>query len=826
MIGKVIAERYEIISLLGTGGMAKVYKARDLNLGREVALKVLLDNVAKDPEFKERFHREARASAVLTHPNIVQVYDFFESEDGVFLVMELISGCDLKDRMLQTGALPVDEAINICMGVLEALAFAHSKGIVHRDISARNVMIEDGGGVKVADFGIARVVGERTLTQSGELIGSVQYISPEQASGGRASYEADVYSAGVLLYEMLTGELPFCSDNAVKLALMHIQSPVPKPSAIRSEISEALDSIVLKAMAKSPQQRFRSAVSMMEALSSLRAPGPSFAAVPMRGADSSFNGAQTAGQSAAAGAALAAGNTERTMLRTRIPQNLVRIQEEAARASRAETAGQYGFSDSNGTDSVDLTLDDEAITDIEDLEGAEEYSDDTEYGTDGSFEDDGAENYEDGGGEGASLGRKGLGAVIAITLTILLAFAAGVTWVNMNSGTKINVPNVVGQRMEQARTSVEEAGLRMEVRSQKFDSSMKPGIVIDQDPKGGVGAVKDGVVFVDVSAGRSVVSIPDLDGMSEDRARQELENMGLVCSVVMRSSDVVPAGMVFGQDPASGREASAGSEVTIVVSTGKVQIDVPDLKGMEVERAAEILAGFKAELKVSARKADPKAKANTIISQTPAPGSRLKEGDVVSVVVCSGETASKAAPNLVGLSLMEARAQAKSLGIELAVDGDQSEGASVVSQQAAPGSVLKDGRLNISCASSASASSAAEAEVPNVCSMGYGQAVEALQNAGFKVGRVSAVSGETPNIVISQAPAPGHSAAPGTMIDLTVTKAAAQSAPAESEQAPVPSPAVPENSSVEGIHQESAPLPSAEKAPAADGGIELPGDLP
>ena len=187
MIGTTVADRYEIISQLGMGGMAKVYKAKDLNLGRDVALKVLLESVSGDPEFRERFRREARASAALSHPNIAQVYDFFEAGKDVFIVMELVDGRDLRDCLQERGRLEIDEAIRITLDVLSALEFAHSRGVVHRDISARNVMLSRDGTVKVADFGIARIVGERTLTQDGELIGSVQYISPEQASGGHAT---------------------------------------------------------------------------------------------------------------------------------------------------------------------------------------------------------------------------------------------------------------------------------------------------------------------------------------------------------------------------------------------------------------------------------------------------------------------------------------------------------------------------------------------------------------------------------------------------------------------------------------------------------------
>ena len=274
MIGKIVNERYEILERLGQGGMATVYRAKDLNLGREVAIKILHESIANDPDFRERFRREARAASVLNNPNIVQVYDFMESPEGIYIVMELVRGEDLRTMLKRGGRLSLDRSLSVILDVLSALQEAHRHGLVHRDISARNVLIGDNDGVKVSDFGIARVMGERTLTQAGELIGSVEYISPEQANGEEAEFRSDIYSVGVLLYQLLTGVLPFTADSAVKLAMRHIQDRPHPPSELRPEISKALDDIVMCALAKDPQDRFESAAAMIEALDSLRyAPG-------------------------------------------------------------------------------------------------------------------------------------------------------------------------------------------------------------------------------------------------------------------------------------------------------------------------------------------------------------------------------------------------------------------------------------------------------------------------------------------------------------------------------------------------------------------------
>ncbi|MGM9999167.1 MAG: PASTA domain-containing protein [Candidatus Bruticola sp.] len=848
MIGTTVADRYEIISQLGVGGMAKVYKAKDLNLGRDVALKVLLESVSNDPEFRERFRREARASAALSHPNIVRVYDFFEAGKDIFLIMEFIEGRDLRDLMQEHGRLSPDEAVRITIDVLSALEFAHSRGVVHRDISARNVMLGRDGSVKVTDFGIARIVGERTLTQSGELIGSVQYISPEQASGGHATPAADIYSTGVLLYEMLTGELPFSSDNVVKLALMHVQSPIPKPSVLCPQISEALDNIVLKAMSKNPVNRYRSAGEMMEALQMLRvsvAPPASVhslgqgTAPALSGSGSVVQAAPSAGASlagsfygAAAGggtAPLLAGGTEpgsvteRTMLRTRLPQNLLKMQEDSLAVAARPLDG------SSPVDTVDLsyTPDEEEYQELG-SEGYEEYV--AEDGEDYEYVE-GENEAEDSSAIGAA--NHSLGAIIAISLTILIAFAAGITWVNLNAAPGVNVPSVVGQKLAQARETVKEAGLRLEVRSQKYEQGVHPGIVLSQDPVSGVQLVKDGVIWVDISLGRELIAVPDLNGLTEDRACDELNSSGLGYTIVPKESSA-PSGTVFAQDPSAGQELAAGSEVTVFVSLGRGEVKIPDLTGLSLKSAADLMAGLGGSVKVRAQKDDPKAAEGTVLSQEPASGQALRRGSVIYVVICSKSNKTKqAAPSLVGKSVAEAKAEAAALGIELSIEGDSSEAARITNQNTAPGTELEGGRLIVSAS--------AQAIIPDVCTQSYEQALQSLQNAGFKVGRISVSAGVADNVVVEQYPGGGQTAPLGSSIDLTITKAtenegSSTAAPNNGSatininsvplKAPDPSPVAPEH---------SAPPAEAPQQPAdGDNGngesgnldIELPGDLP
>lgn len=804
--------------------MAKVYRAKDLNLGREVALKVLLDSVAQDPEFRERFRREARASAALTHPNIVQVYDFFESPQGVFIVMELIEGQDLHAYLEQKGPLAPAEAVRIVLDVLSALEFAHSRGVVHRDITARNVLLARDGSVHVTDFGIAQVVGERTLTQSGELIGSVQYISPEQASGQHATPRTDIYSTGVLLYVMLVGELPFSSDNVVKLALMHVQAPVPKPSLTRSDIPEALENIILKAMAKDPAQRFQSASEMMDALHSWQinplrrstlVPGqrPPAPAAPF----SNPPPAPTLGKSVAAAptavptAPQAPAPGGGTVLHARLPQNLLKMQEDAARS--ATPVGN--FSDQEVQDTVDLSTypEEEPLQ-----EGGEEGEDYQDYADEYPLEE-GAE----GEGEGEGMGSKGLGAIIAISLTIFLAFVAGLTWVNLTATSKVNIPNVVGQDVERAKTIVQEAGMRLEIRSQKYLANERPGLVLEQDPAGGVQSAGDGVVWVDISVGRERATIPNLQGLREGQACAELEKLGLGYTVVPRESRL-EAGTVFGQHPLAGQEVVTGTEVTIFVSVGQGQLTVPTLTGLTLGTAYDLVGNLGLNIKVKETKVDPHSKAETILSQEPSAGLKVAKGQTIYVVISRKEER-KQAPALVGKTLGEAKKIARGMGIELEVSGDTSDQALVSSQKINPGSILSEPKLGVRA-------SLAKPTVPDVCTQTYERAVETLKAGGWKVGKVSVVEGETSNIVVQQYPGPAQEAAPGSSVDLTVTRAvAAQPTPAVPAPPPVPAPSpVDDRAPLTPAVPAPPPVPQPEQ-PLSEGiqedlDIELPGDLP
>jgi serine/threonine protein kinase len=271
MIGELIGGRYEVEDLVGTGGMSSVYRARDNVLERQVALKILHDHFSSDPEYVERFRREARAIARLNHPNIVTVIDRGELGRHQFIVFEHVAGENLKDVVRRRGALPVDEAVAVTMQIARGLAFAHEHGVVHRDVKPQNVLIDENGTAKVTDFGIARSIdpGEG-LTETGTVLGTSGYIAPEQASGRRVDSRSDQYSLGVVLYELLTGEPPYSGDNVMAVAMKHLHEPVPRVRERRRDVPASVEAIVSRAMAKQPENRFPTTDDMVAALEAAR----------------------------------------------------------------------------------------------------------------------------------------------------------------------------------------------------------------------------------------------------------------------------------------------------------------------------------------------------------------------------------------------------------------------------------------------------------------------------------------------------------------------------------------------------------------------------
>lgn len=669
--------------------MARVYRARDLHLGREVAVKILLEEVARDADLRERFRREARSAAALAHPNIVQVFDFLETPDGTFLIMELVRGEDLKTRLRRTGPLPVAEAARIGGAVLAALQHAHRQGLIHRDISARNVLLDEAGTVRVSDFGIARNVGDRTLTRAGELLGSVQYMSPEQASGDEAGVEADVYGVGVLLYEMLTGRLPFDADSPVKLALKHLnEQPVP-PSEHRAGLPAALDAVILQALEKDPADRFPSAADMAAALSQ-----------------------------AAAGAA-----TEQTLLR---PAGRPPARPAAAAAPPERPRSALG-----------------------EREPAEP--------------------------------PRRPGMLWILVGTAVVALLAGLGWVLLTPQGRVQVPDLTGLPLQEARRQAEELGLELRVQEQRASEDAPPDTVLEQRPRAGEMLARGSALYVIVSAGRETVAVPDVSGLTESRAREELTRLGLVLRRATEASKDVPVGVVIRQDPGPGEQVTRGTSIDVVISSGSGKQAVPELGGLSRAEAEKILADLGMSLVVGGTRPDASAAEDTILEQNPSAGTLVGPGQKVKVVLSRGRQG-LAAPDLVGKSIGEAREIASGMGLDLVVEGEAGPEDSIETQSPAAGEPVEGGEIRVSARQTA--------VVPGLQGMTVEQAAAELEQAGLGLGEVSRVAlpGGSPGEIVEQDPSQGIEIPRGTKVHVKVADPAAPTPVPPPEP---PSPATP-----------------------------------
>ncbi len=674
MLGQTIAGRYEILELLGEGGMARVYRARDRHLGREVAVKILLASVARDPDLVERFRREARSAATLAHPNIVQVFDFLETGEGTFLIMELVRGQDLRTWLKQEGPLSVAEAVRLTCGILAALDHAHGKGLIHRDISARNILLDQDGTVRVSDFGIARAVGDRTLTRAGEMLGSVQYISPEQARGEEVGPQADLYGVGVLLFEMLTGALPFTAESPVQLALKHLNEEPEPPSRSRPGLPAALDALVLTALRKDPGERFGSAVQMAQALR---------LAVPPEDAE-----------------------------RTR---TLVRPSPASAQP---------------------------------DMEGM-------------SCEPGAGQDLEPEAEPGPVGAPRRAGVLWFLLGTAVLALLAGLGWVLLRPAERVQIPNLVGLPLQEARNQAQALGLDLRIQEQRPSEEMAAGSILEQRPLPGKWLARGQALYVVVCQGRELVTVPDLHGQLEARAREDLARLGLLLRAVRQSDPQVPVGVVIRQEPGAGQEVTRGTEVEAVISTGPGRKAVPDLTGLGRAEAEKILTDLGFSLVVAGTRADARAAEDAILQQIPSAGTLLDPGQRIRVVLSRGRQG-LAAPDLVGKSLREAREIAAGQGFRLVLEGDAGQEDSIESQSPQAGQTLEGSEIRVRASQTAT--------VPSVRHLTVEQAQAELQAAGLVLGEVltAPAAGHNPGEIVEQDPGDGQDVPRGSAVDVTV----------------------------------------------------------
>jgi beta-lactam-binding protein with PASTA domain/predicted Ser/Thr protein kinase len=581
---QVLGERYEIGGVLGRGGMAEVHRGRDLRLGREVAVKVLRSDLARDPSFQVRFRREAQAAASLNHPAIVAVYDTGEDRTTTgatpYIVMEYVEGETLRDVLRREGRLDPERAMSLAADICGALDFSHRNGIVHRDVKPGNVMITPQGTVKVMDFGIARAVSDSaaTMTSTAAVIGTAQYLSPEQARGESVDARSDVYSMGCLLYELVTGAPPFTGDSPVAVAYQHVREDPKLPSSINPQIPRELDAILLKAMSKNPANRYQSAAEMRNDL--LRAlAGQRVEATPVMGDD------------------------EKTTI-------------------LAATPGGYGDDDWDDEDEAAAKRKKRRVIAIV-----------------------------------AAIAVLLLGGAIAIAVAM-----SGNDEPDTQTVAQVAVPPVQGKTLDEARQDITDAGLVVgEETPQVVTDEAQVGKVLSSDPAGGVQVNEGSEVNLVVGQAPDTVTVPNVVGLDEERARDALRQAGFTGDVeIAEESSLREEGTVLSVSPDETEQVDPNETVTLTLSTGTIEL--PDVTGRTEAEARSTLtgAGF-SDSQISTETVDSTEPEGRVVGMNPGPASQASSGTRITLQV-SGGPADITVPNVRGMKEPEARTRLASAG--------------------------------------------------------------------------------------------------------------------------------------------------------------------
>ncbi|OSC53624.1 serine/threonine protein kinase, partial [Streptomyces sp. 4F] len=603
LVGQVLDGRYRVEARIAVGGMATVYRAVDTRLDRVLALKVMHPTLAADATFVERFIREAKSVARLDHPNVVQVYDQGAEGAYVYLAMEYIAGCTLRDVLRERGALRPRAALDILEPVLAALGAAHRAGFVHRDMKPENVLIGDDGRVKVADFGLVRAVDTVTNT-TGAVLGTVSYLAPEQIEQGAADPRVDVYACGVVLYEMLSGGKPHEGDSPAQVLYKHLHEDVPPPSAAVPGMAYELDELVASATARNPEIRPHDAVALLALTREARGAltEEQLDAVPPQALPGEHDNAE-----------------DRTSV---IPRALTMPRPLPVN----EDEGDGG----HPADGVNRTS---RLT---------------------------APPSAPPRSRRPQLRRGPLAVVVAVLL--VLGVGTGVWYINSGQFTK--VPALLSKTEAQARDRLEEAGLDVGKVQHAYSDTVERGKVISTDPSVGTRIRKNDSVSLTVSDGPDTVKLPDVEGYRLDRARTVLKDEGLEPGMVTRAfSEEVPKGFVISTKPKTGTTVRAGSAVALVVSKGS-PIDVPDVTGDDLADARAELTEAGLKVKVAEKQVNSEYGKGQVARQTPGSGSRAAEGDTVTLTVSKGPEMIEV-PDVVGDSVDDAKRTLKDAGFDV-----------------------------------------------------------------------------------------------------------------------------------------------------------------
>ncbi|HEX9415951.1 MAG TPA: Stk1 family PASTA domain-containing Ser/Thr kinase [Gaiellaceae bacterium] len=618
LIDTLFDGRYRIVRKLGTGGMAAVYLAEDQELGRRVAIKILDERHASDEQFVERFRREAKNAAALSHPNIVSIYDRGEAEGTYYIAMEYLDGRTLKELLVRFGTPPVRIAVGYVRQILAGLAFAHKHGLVHRDIKPHNVLVDSGGHVKVTDFGIARS-GTSQMTEAGSIIGTAQYLSPEQARGAPVDQRSDIYSVGVLLYELLTGSVPFTGDTPVEIAMKHLSAVPQPPSKKRPDVGRGLDLAVVRALAKDPDERYQTAEEMDAELARIEqglrvsdeTADAATAVLSGSGIDTTAVRRAPVVTSGAYRRPPYVGYEEPMRKRPRWPWLLALLLLVAAGVggwyAYTKLQDQLGASKLVSVPFVESQVERLAVQNIDDAglraKVIRRHNADVTKGK--------VYDQDPGGGEKIPRGN-----------LVTIYVSQGLP--------QVTVPDLVGRSESEAKSLLQAQHLRYDQHS--VPNNQPEGTVVAQDPGAGARVKQNTVVRINVSSGPQLVGVPSVVGRSYADALGELQGLGFaVRRIDVQSNE--PAETVTNQDPAPNSAQPKGSTVTLKVSRGPSTTAIPDVRGLDQDTATATLrsAGFQVSVQQTDT-VDP-AEDGIVLSQIPHAGKQADVGSTVTITV-------------------------------------------------------------------------------------------------------------------------------------------------------------------------------------------------
>ena len=582
LVGKTLSSRYEILEKIGEGGMAVVYKARCHLLNRNVAIKVLKDEYAKDETFVKRFRTEAQSAAALTHPNIVSVYDVGEENGINYIVMELLETKTLKDYIEEHGALSSELTLKIAAQIASALEAAHKAHIIHRDIKPHNIVLNKNLVAKVTDFGIAKITNapSATITSFGSTMGSVHYFSPEHAKGGYTDEKSDIYSLGVVMYEMATGKLPFDGDSPVSVALKHIQEEPKPPIEVNPSVTPALNSIILKAMAKSTVVRYQSATELLRDISmALLKPNSLIVAKP---------------SSVEAGATQVIPTISENEYK--LNDNIVpNLRIKSSRGNMTQNSTQKELDD----DKKKLTPEQKKKRKI------------------------------------IIISVCVVVAIIVVSLGVFLGIKIkNKLDADKEANREIEVPDLKGKVFEEVVEEYKAQGIEILQDSAEYSNDVEEGKIISQNPENGT-KTKDKKIYVVVSRGQKMVDVTDVEGKDSTVAKYELEETaGFKVEIEEQINEKIAAGIVISQEPKGGTQAPSGSTIKLIVSKGdgKATVLMPNVVGKTEEEAKQILTEKK--LTVNVKTGEDKNKTNgVVIAQNYPENQELKEGSLVEITI-------------------------------------------------------------------------------------------------------------------------------------------------------------------------------------------------